>query len=90
MRNVMQEFDNQEKLKELLQNQLDQNLYRLIISNSNGKNNYKKILVRPIMQKGILIFQHAIHTDKQVFHKNLEKDESIKEILDEMGSNFMQ
>ena len=42
------------------------------------------------MQKGILIFQHAIHTDKQVFHKNLEKDESIKEILDEMGSNFMQ
>ncbi|MEG0806257.1 MAG: SAM-dependent methyltransferase [Lachnospiraceae bacterium] len=75
-----------EELTAQLDQYLNQDLIQIIISNSRQKDGVKKIHVRPILLKDKLMFQLVKHTEKQVFHENLTKEEMvgrIPELMDE-------
>lgn len=70
-----------EKIQRLLDQYLNEKLVRLTISNPKTKTEAAKISLRPVLLKGRLMFQASIQQEKQVFHRNLELQEAIDEIL---------
>lgn len=65
-------------IKEIMDNELE----RLIISNPKSKQNeYKKVIVRPVLIKNELLYQFEKYTEKQVFHSNETSEECIVSIL---------
>ncbi|MBR5788592.1 MAG: SAM-dependent methyltransferase [Lachnospiraceae bacterium] len=53
----------------------------MIISNGKTKGGVNKIHIRPILLKEKVLFQAASYTEKQVFHENLTKEETINKII---------
>ena len=70
-----------EKLRKLLELQIDEELQQIVISNQRNKGGVKKIHIRPILLQNQVRYQLASYTDKQVFHENLEKNETIEKII---------
>lgn len=61
---------------------LNQNVDRLIISNPKSKENeFKKIVVRPVLLKGKSVYQFEKYTQKQVFHENCTKEECFDKVM---------
>ena len=79
-----------ERLKHILEEQLDENLSRIIISNPRRAGLAQKVTVRPVLLKDRLSFQIAEYKGKQVFHENPEKTEAIEKILSFMEGGFGQ
>lgn len=65
-------------------------LVDMVISGARGNNEYLRIKVRPVKIKGIIYFQAAKYTDKQVFHENLTADEAQALIGGWIESDFKQ
>ena len=66
-----------EELRTLLQNILDENLLCAVLSGQRKKEGPVKIKIRPLLQKGQLIFQAALWDGKKEFHINYNKEEMI-------------
>ncbi len=79
-----------DKLRQLLQEALDENLIRLIISGSRDKEKAEKITVRPVMKKGKLQFQETLYRNRQVFHKTYDKKELPEAVTGWMQDVFRQ
>ena len=58
-----------EKIKELLQQSLNIDFIAATLSNPREKDGLKKVKVRPILKKGVLLFQCEEHQNNQVFHE---------------------
>lgn len=72
---------NMEELQELLYKYLNQDLVQIIISNPRNREEAGKIHLRPVLVREKLIFQASEYKQKKVFHKNLEKEQALQQIL---------
>lgn len=80
-----------EELKILLQEQLNKDLIRIIISGKKNKDVVSdKIKVRPVEIKGNLEFQVTEYVGKKVIHSNLSGEEAVAFILLSINKNFKQ
>ena len=70
----------------LLENILNRDLIRAVISGPRAKDGVVRVKVRPVEMKGKLLFQLESFTATQAFHENLEADQAKMRILEYMGS----
>lgn len=80
-----------DKLETVLLRTLNENFTQITISGAKkgiipGEHEgIQKIQIRPVFIKGHLLFQSACYTEKQVFHSNLTKEETISFIKEKMN-----
>lgn len=79
-----------EELASLLGDTVDDGLYQIILSNPREKDKAFKIKIRPVMIKGILLFQKTTYEGTKVFHDNLSSEEAIRQIEGMLTCNFRQ
>ncbi len=79
-----------EKLKHILEEQLNEELSQIIISNPRRAALASKVKIRPVMLKDSLYFQITEYKGKQVFHENLGKPEAVEYIVEQMAHFFGQ
>ena len=86
-----------ERIRQLLEEVLNENLKQLIISNPRKKSSSdgdcilaSKIKVRPVMMSEGLRFQESRFVGAQVFHSNYDKQTLSDIIIEEMGESFGQ
>lgn len=79
-----------DRLRSILEEQLDERLGRIIISNPRRAALAQKIKIRPVLLKDQLNFQVTEYRGKQVFHENMEKQEAIAYMEDQMKHFFGQ
>lgn len=80
----------QEALRELLQDTVNDGLYRITISNPREKDKAFKIKIRPVMVKGAILFQETLYDGAKVFHENRKAKETINRIEEQMTLEFRQ
>ncbi len=78
-----------EELRALLDKLLCRELLEIIMSNPRS-DEMKKCSLRPLEIKGSLAFQETKYKDKQVFHRNLNKDEAMISVMELMTNSFRQ
>ena len=79
-----------ERLKNILEEQLNTELSQIIISNPRRAALAQKVKIRPVLLKDQLNFQVTEYKGKQVFHENLEKQATIVYIIEQMEKFFGQ
>ena len=79
-----------ERLKNILEEQLNTELSQIIISNPRRAALAQKVKIRPVLLKDQLNFQVTEYKGKQVFHENLEKQTAIVYITEQMEKFFGQ
>lgn len=79
-----------EEMQALLTEIMDQGLYRIIISNTRKKDELSKVKIRPVMLKGVLLFQETAYRGTKVFHENYRDTEMIQRIENYMQQDFKQ
>ena len=79
-----------ERLKNILDEQLNKELAQIIISNPRRMALAQKVKIRPLLLKDGLNFQVTEYKGKQVFHENLEKEAAINYIFEQMENFFGQ
>lgn len=75
-----------DELQVLLQDHLNIEFRRAVLSNPKRKEEAEKIKVRPLLQKGKLIFQIETFCSRQAFHRNAEPGEACALIMEAMGN----
>ncbi|WP_461812552.1 class I SAM-dependent methyltransferase [Faecalimonas sp.] len=73
-----------EEIRNILEESLHIDFIQAIISNPKKKGGIIKIKVRPIIVKGELLFQCEIFENKQAFHKNYNREETILYLVGKM------
>ena len=79
-----------EKLIELLESNLNENLYTIMISNPRKKDQISKLKIRPLMIQSQIVFQITSYVGTKVLHQNYGKEEVILKITESMTSDFKQ
>lgn len=79
-----------ERLKRILEEQLNAQLSQIIISNPRRAALAQKVKIRPVLLKEVLNFQVTEYKGKQVFHENIEKEQAIAYITEQMEQFFGQ
>ena len=79
-----------ERLKNILEEQLSEELSQIIISNPRRAALAQKIKIRPVLLKDELNFQITEYKGKQVFHENLKKEDASEYITNQMENFFGQ
>ncbi len=68
------------KVRELLEENLNENTVRAVVSNRRRKQAAKKIVFRPFLERGQLKFQKEEYRNDQVFHENMEATTAVEYI----------
>ncbi len=79
-----------EKLQKVLNDCMNEKLIHMVFSDARKKDGSSKIKVRPMEQKGHLIFQASEVKGKQEFHKNYEAEELMAQGQTWMVEDFRQ
>ncbi|NTV79295.1 MAG: SAM-dependent methyltransferase [Clostridiales bacterium] len=79
-----------DQLKELLEENLNENLYTIMMSNPRNKGQVSKIKVRPLLISKQLVFQITSYVGTKVFHENHSKEDVILKIINMMSTDFKQ
>lgn len=79
-----------EELITLLNECLDTELIRIVISNPRENEGPAKIIVRPILLKEELWFQETIYVGTKVLHKNYKAEYILEEIVNNITKDFKQ
>ena len=79
-----------ERLNNILEEQLTENLDQIIISNPRRMALAQKVKIRPVLLKDQLNFQVTEYKGKQVFHENMEKAAVSAYIIKQMETSFGQ
>lgn len=79
-----------ERLKNILEEQLNEELSQIIISNPRRAALAQKVKIRPVLLKDVLNFQITEYKGKQVFHENMEKQAAAQYITEQMENFFGQ
>lgn len=69
---------------------LNESLTQIILSNSGRKEEVSKVKMRPLFLHGKLMFQAEEFRGKQVFHKNMDKEEAYQYLCCGMDGIFRQ
>ena len=86
----MTEFNEQARLRQILEFCLDKDLERILLTNPVDASTFSKTKIRPLLLKGELIFQAEEQRGKQAFHKNLNIDEAILYVENCLAHDFRQ
>lgn len=78
------------KLKEILDEVMGEELYQLILSNPRNREAVEKIRIRPVLLKNQLFYQETMHIGTQVFHNNYQKAECVERICHCLNYDFRQ
>lgn len=73
-----------EEISILLEDILNRDLIRMVVSGSKKKEGLQKVKVRPVEKRGSLLFQIESFTKTQAFHENLDADGARERILSYM------
>lgn len=84
------EQKEREKVRVILAETINDNLYRMIISKPLADKEITKIVVRPVMLKGKMFFQETSYVGTKVFHENFDGEKMQKRILEYMTGKFGQ
>ncbi len=68
------------KVRELLEENLNENTVRAVVSNRRRKQAAKKIVFRPFLERGHLKFQKEEYRNDQVFHENIDRTTAVEYI----------
>ena len=79
-----------EEMKTLLTEVMDHGLYQIIISNARRKDELSKVKIRPVILKGVLLFQETVYRGTKVFHENYQDIEMVQHIENYMMQDFKQ
>ena len=79
-----------EELSAVLERFLNENLNGAILSNPRQKGGVVKVQLRPVAIKGKLYFQAEEFTEKQAFHKNMDRDQAALYIENALRDQFKQ
>ena len=79
-----------DKLKNLLEELMNEELIQIIMSNSKDADKAQKAKIRPVRIKDELLFQETVYRGTQVFHNNYSKQEMCGKVLQDMESLFKQ
>lgn len=80
----------EEQLSKALDQFLNENLEKLVLSNPRDREQVFKIQIRPVVIQGDLKFQAEEFLGKQAFHKNLEIGQAKEYIGCQLASQFKQ
>ena len=69
--------EDRARLKEILDQYMNERLIQIIFSNPSDKETLSKVKVRPLLMRGHLVFQAEEFVGNQAFHKNLEPEEAV-------------
>lgn len=77
-------LEKQDEIREILHYFLSGGLERMICSNPRVKDGFIKLVVRPVLLKDELKFQVEEFTDKQAFHKNLDREQAVSYVMGQL------
>ena len=80
----------QGELRKLLEETVNEDLYRITISNPRRKDEAFKIKIRPVMVKGAVLFQETLYEGTKVFHENRDSGIMIDRIEQLLARDFKQ
>jgi SAM-dependent methyltransferase len=86
----MKDVKENKELRELLEFMLNEELEQIVLSDSVSEEMGSKVKIRPLHMKGELYFQISKYYRKQIFHTNLQKEETIDRIESYLGGWFKQ
>lgn len=78
------------KLKELLERDLNVDAIQVVLSNPRLKDELSKVKIRPVLIKGELSFQASLYRNNKVFHQNFEVSDMVSQILVWAENDFKQ
>lgn len=79
-----------EKVRQLLEKNLNENTLRAVVSNRRSKQVSQKLVFRPFMEKNKLMFQREEYTNNQVFHENMDKETTVEQICTFLEKDYKQ
>lgn len=79
-----------DRIRDILEKQLNKELHQIVLSSPRKGLEVQKIKIRPILMKGELFFQAESYTAKQVFHKNMKKQEAREWIMKQLENSMRQ
>lgn len=79
-----------EEVKALLEETVNGGLYQMILSNARNKEKAFKVKIRPVMLRGVLMFQETVYQGTKVFHENYQELEMIPRIGNYLMRDFKQ
>ena len=85
----MEQKDTQ-KLKQIVEETINHNLYRLVISKPLKDKSISKISLRTVLLKKEVRFQETVYRGTQVFHENLPREEAVEKVIQYMQGAFGQ
>ena len=80
----------QEAIEKLLQDTVNDRLYRITISNPRKKDKVFKVKIRPVMVRETMLFQETVYEGTKVFHENRERKAMIDRIEELLVQDFKQ
>ena len=79
-----------EKVRQLLEKNLNENTLRAVVSNRRSKQVSQKLLFRPFIEKNRLMFQREEYANNQVFHENMDKETTVEQICTFLEKDYKQ
>ena len=79
-----------EKVRRLLEKNLNENTLRAVVSNRRSKQVSQKLVFRPFMEKNKLMFQREEYANNQVFHENMDKETAVEQICTFLEKDYKQ
>ena len=79
-----------DKVRELCRKQLGKELYQIIISNPKGQKEIIKVKIRPTIIKEELLYQISEWKNNQIFHKNMDKEQTVEKVAEYLEQDFSQ
>lgn len=79
-----------EKVRQLLEKNLNENTLRTVVSNRRSKQVSQKLVFRHFIEKNRLMFQREEYANNQVFHENMDKETTVEQICTFLEKDYKQ
>ncbi len=79
-----------EKVRQLLEKNLNENTLRAVESTRRSKQVSQKLVFRPFIEKNRLMFQREEYANNQVFHENMDKETTVEQICTFLEKDYKQ
>lgn len=79
-----------DKVRELLEKRFNQQMFRATVSNRRKHQLSSRLVFRPFLEKGQLMFQKEEYRNDQVFHENMKKEEAVEQVCALLEHDYKQ
>lgn len=79
-----------EELEKCLESGLNKDLIQIVLSAVKNQNAVQKVSIRPVLIQDNILYQASEYKENKVYHKNLDREESISYIKNQLADNFKQ